>query len=154
MRSKGGTTLPNEPSSAPRPPPLALHFVYPNELVGLVIDVSQPLELGREAGSADARTGSEPPARGPGRYVGIPHATVSRHHASIGESVGGNIPTLVDRGARNGTRVNGLALHGAVPLLQQAVVRFGDAIAVVDEAALPEPSEQIPPGRSPRIARL
>jgi transcriptional regulator with GAF, ATPase, and Fis domain len=155
MKAKsGGTTLPNAPSSAPSPPPLALHFVYPAELVGLVIDVSRPQELGRE-GAGDGRGGSEPPAPARlGAFVAIPHATVSRHHASIGESIGGSVPTLIDRGARNGTRVNGQAVQGSVPLLQHAVVRFGDAIAIVDERTPVTASAEIPPGSSPRIARL
>jgi transcriptional regulator with GAF, ATPase, and Fis domain len=79
---------------------------------------------------------------------------VSRHHASIGDSIAGTIPTLADRGARNGTRVNGVSVQGGVPLYQHSVVRFGDAIAIVDELTPPIHSEQIPPGQSPRIARL
>ena len=84
----------------------------------------------------------------------VPHATVSRRHAAIGDSIAGRIPTLEDRGGRNGTFVNGNPVRAAQPLLKQSVVRFGDTLAVVDERGATERAGAPLPGRSPVMARL
>src|SRR5207344_1787755 len=84
----------------------------------------------------------------------IPHATVSRTHAALGENIGGWIPTLVDRGGRNGTFVDGVPVRGAVALPRHSVVRFGDDIAVVDERPAESPAETPLPSRSPAMQRL
>ena len=145
------TTNPNAPLSVAAGRPVALHFVYPPELDGLVIDLAPRLNLGREA--PDENRGAA--SHGSGTYAAIPHGTVSRTHAAIGESVGGSVPTLVDRGGRNGTFVDGVPLQGTAVLLPQSVVRFGDTLAVVDERAPAEaPGEVRLPGRSAKMARL
>ncbi|HEY3493900.1 MAG TPA: sigma 54-interacting transcriptional regulator [Polyangiaceae bacterium] len=144
----GGTTHPNAANSVRRTPPLAFYFVFPEELAGLTVPITSGLELGRESSTSVSDVGARP-------FAAVPHPTVSRRHAAIGASVGGSVPTLIDHGARNGTRVNGQQLTGATPLLPQSVVRFGDTIAVVDEL-LPAgaPLAGMPPGRSPDIVRL
>lgn len=145
-----GTTHPNAPLSVTHGPPLVLHFVYPPEVDGLVIELEPKTEIGREAPSGDSRSAS---VAGSGTYAVVPHATVSRRHAAVGESIG-TIPTLVDRGGLNGTFLNGRPMGGSGPLLRHSVVRFGEVLAVVDErstAASPDPTL---PGRSPAMARL
>jgi len=145
-----GTTHPNAPESVAQAVPLALHFVYPAELDGLVVDLEANLEIGRESpeGSPDTSSGAS------GTYAAIPHATVSRRHAATGESIAGRVPTLVDRGGRNGTFVNGAPVQSAVPLLKHAVVRFGDVLAVVDERDPQDRAGAPLPGKSPAVARL
>src|SRR5688572_13383694 len=125
-----GTTHPNAPMSAAELCPLALHFVFPPEVANLVIDLEAKLELGRDSAEPEPATSGTS-----GTFAVIPHATVSRRHAAIGKSIGGRVPTLLDRGGRNGTFVNGSPLTGAVPLQRHTVVRFGDVLAVVDERA-------------------
>ena len=145
-----GTTHQNAPPSLAVRSPLAFHFVHPPELDGLVIDLEDRLELGREAPSVVVPPlGSDTP-----RCAAIPHATVSRTHAALGESIRGNVPTLVDRGGRNGTFVDGAPLGSSVALRRHAVVRFGDAIAVVDERSPALDGENALPGRSPVMARV
>jgi DNA-binding NtrC family response regulator len=149
-RESSGTTHPNAPLSIAARTPLALHFVYPPELDGLVIDLVPKLELGREAPEPDAEAGDSP-----NLYAAIPHGTVSRRHAAIGESVGGVVPTLLDRGGRNGTFMDGQPLSGAAVLAKHAVVRFGDTLAVVDERAPEAAHADVRlPGRSAAMARL
>jgi DNA-binding NtrC family response regulator len=151
-RESAGTTNPNAPVSIATGAPLALHFVYPAELDGLVIDLVPRLELGREAPDVP---GGEAPTSRSGLYAVIPHGTVSRRHAATGESVGGIIPTLLDHGGRNGTFVDGQAVSGMAVLSRHAVVRFGDTLAVVDERA---PADAYPdvrlPGGSVGMVRL
>ncbi len=146
-----GTTHPNAPMSAAAPSPLALHFVYPREVSDLVIDLEPKLELGRESGGepgAETATGTS------GMFAAIPHGTVSRRHAAIGESIGGRVPTLLDHGGRNGTFVNGEPVRAAVPLVRHTLVRFGDVLAVVDQRA-PRPLGDTPlPGSSAGMAAL
>jgi len=150
-RESSGTTNPNAPVSIAARTPLALHFVYPAELDGLVIDLTPRLELGREGPEPGADTGQ----RRASQYAVIPHGTVSRRHAAIGESVGGVVPTLVDRGGRNGTFVDGQPLNGTVVLAKHGVVRFGDTLAIVDERAPEGPHADVRlPGRSAAMARL
>src|SRR6185369_11301535 len=92
-RELGRTTNPNAPASIATRAPLALHFVHPTELDGLVVELTPELELGREAPD----TATESPQTSRSRpYAVIPHGTVSRRHAAIGESVGGVVPTLLD----------------------------------------------------------
>jgi transcriptional regulator with GAF, ATPase, and Fis domain len=50
--------------------------------------------------------------------------------------------------------VNGNPVRDAVPLVKQAVVRFGDALAVVDDRGAVEGALARLPGRSPTMARL
>jgi DNA-binding NtrC family response regulator len=144
-----GTTHPNAPMSAAELAPLALHFVFPPEVANLVIDLEAKLELGRDAADPEPATSGTS-----GTFAVIPHATVSRRHAAIGESIGGRVPTLLDRGGRNGTFVNGAPLSGAVPLQRHTVVRFGDVLAVVDERAPIALAESPLPGTSAAIAAL
>jgi len=151
-RRSGGTTNPNAPLSVAAGKPVALNFVYPPGLDGLVIDVSPRLNLGREAPDGE---GERVAARGSGSYAAIPHGTVSRQHAAIGESVGGSVPTLVDRGGRNGTFVDGVPVKGTAVLAAHSVVRFGDVLAVVDERAPADsPGDVRLPGRSAAMVRL
>jgi len=151
-RESAGTTNPNAPVSIAVGSPLALHFVYPGELDGLVIDLTPRLALGRDG--PDAPSGDAPTSRS-GLHAVIPHGTVSRRHATIGESVGGVMPTLLDHGGRNGTFVDGQAVSGTAVLSKHAVVRFGDTLAVVDERA---PADAYPdlnlPGGSAAMVRL
>ena len=149
-RESSGTTNPNAPVSIAARTPLALHFVYPAELDGLVIDLTPRLELGRELPEPDAETGSRPSL-----HAAIPHGTVSRRHAAIGEAVAGVVPTLLDRGGRNGTFVDGQPVSSTAILARHAVVRFGDTLAVVDERApaFEHPDVRLP-GRSVAMARL
>ncbi len=80
---------------------------------------------------------------------------MSRQHATIGAPVGGGIPTLIDRGGRNGTFVNGSRRQGTVPLLCHAVVRLGDTLSIVNERAPTVAEDEGPlPGRSPAIAAI
>jgi transcriptional regulator with GAF, ATPase, and Fis domain len=146
-----GTTHPNAPESSALSAPLALHFVFPGELDGLIIDLESNLAIGREPPDGSEKGASSGVS---GTYAVVPHATVSRRHAAVGDSIAGRIPTLEHRGGLNGTFVNGNAVRDAVPLIKQAVVRFGDALAVVDERG-PTQSVFAPlPGRSPAMARL
>src|SRR5436190_6740503 len=150
-QSDAGSTQPQEPHSLARGTRLALHFVYPKELDGFAVRLAPGIELVREAHPMvpDA-TG---PTSGRGQVV-IPHPTVSRRHARIVRGPLG--PLLEDLRSSNGTRVQGQALTVATPIGQQAVVRFGDTIAVVDEEQQTDPGDALgmPPGRSPRMARL
>jgi hypothetical protein len=60
------TTHPNHRLSMRVEPPLALHFVYPRELVGLAVDLRKTAELGRDVPGADedaARTTNGLPHR-------------------------------------------------------------------------------------------
>lgn len=145
-----GTTYPNAPLSVTQVAPVALHFVYPPEVDGLVIELEPKTEIGREAASGDPQS---PSAAGSGTYAVVPHATVSRRHAAVGESIG-SIPTLIDRGGRNGTFLNGKSVGGSVALLRHSVVRFGDVLAVVDERSTGGSPDPTLPGRSPAMARL
>jgi DNA-binding NtrC family response regulator len=150
-RESAGTTNPNAPVSIAVGAPLALHFVFPAELDGLVIDLVPRLELGREPDAA----GEDAPTSRSGLYAVIPHGTVSRRHAAIGESVGGVMPTLVDHGGRNGTLVDGQAVNGTAVLAKHAVVRFGDTLAIVDERPPADAHPDVSlPGRSPGMVRL
>jgi transcriptional regulator with GAF, ATPase, and Fis domain len=144
-----GTTHPNAPLSVTQVAPLALHFVYPAEVEGLVIELEPKTEIGREAAAGDSRSAS---VAGSGTYAVVPHATVSRRHAAVGESIG-NIPTLIDRGGRNGTFLDGRPVSGSVALLRHSVVRFGEVLAIVDERATADSCPTLP-GRSPAMARL
>ena len=151
-RETARTTNPNAPMSVATGRTLALHFVYPPALDGLVIDLVPHLELGREAPSAGEATAS---SHRSGGYAVIPHGTVSRRHATVGASIGGTIPTLIDHGGRNGTYVDGVAVKGTVPLTRHSVVRLGEALAVVDERAdEPAPTDVRLPGQSGAILRL
>jgi DNA-binding NtrC family response regulator len=147
-----GTTQPNAPLSTAAPSPLALHFVFPPEVANLVIDLEAKLELGRDTG--DPEPSGQAASSTSGTFAVIPHATVSRRHAAVGESIGGRVPTLLDRGGRNGTFVNGVALQGAAPLTRHTVIRFGDVLCVVDERAPIALAESPLPGASAAIAAL
>jgi DNA-binding NtrC family response regulator len=138
-------TEPNAPRSIAHPPRLFLHFVYPRELAGRVVELSK-LVLGRDPG-ADRTGASEP-------YASIPHPTVSRRHASVQHGFG--VPILADLGSSNGTRVDGNAVHEPTPLVAQSVVRFGDTLAVVEEQA-PRPDDSLAalvPGSGPSVVRV
>jgi DNA-binding NtrC family response regulator len=152
QRVTTGTTNPNAPMSVAGGSALALHFVYPPELDGLVIALEPQLELGREA---PHEAGERSAAQRSGSYAVIPHGTVSRRHATVGESIGGSVPTLVDRGGRNGTFVDGVPVRGSAALPRHSVVRFGDALAVVDDHAPPDHHPEVSfPGRSAAIVHL
>lgn len=60
--------------------------------------------------------------RDPTCEIRLPHASVSRHHATL--RVGADTVELQDHGSRNGVRVNGERVHGS------AQVRTGDRIQV------------------------
>src|SRR5262249_33616144 len=86
--------------------------------------------------------------------VCVAHPTVSRRHASIQEGFG--VPILSDLGSSNGTLVDRVRIDKPTPLVVQAVVRFGDTIAVVDEVAPESPADEDSrvPGVGPRMARV
>jgi len=111
-----GATQPNQPQSVPVQPRWALYFVHPPALGSLQIEVAPGATLGRDPDSALAV---------------ISHPTVSRRHAEIQSGFGSLF--LSDLGSSNGTRVNGALLTQPSALAPQNVVRFGDALAVVDE---------------------
>ena len=117
MQTRPPPTLPNEPLSVAAPPPLCLRFVYPPELAGLTVQLSRGLEFGRD------------PSSSPSTFC-VPHPTVSRRHAGVQHAFA--IPILSDLGSSNGTLVNGVVVDKPTALTVQAMVRFGDTIAVVD----------------------
>lgn len=94
---------PSEPAQAMLPIPPERHFV------GVL-----PLGIGRDADCA----------------LALPDPGVSRRHAQVefsGSSDGTGTWMLRDLGAKNGTSLNGLALHhsGCLPLREQGVIGIG-----------------------------
>src|SRR2546423_112958 len=141
MQTRPPPTQPNEPHSVAAPPALSLRFVYPREVAGVLVRLSRGIVFGRDPSTSPST-------------VCVAHPTVSRRHANIQEGFG--VPILVDLGSSNGTLVNGVRIDKPTPLVVQAMVRFGDTIAVVDEVA-PESDEDQDsrvPGLGPRMARL
>src|SRR6187399_381852 len=127
---EAGATQPNEPQSIAQRARWWLHFVHPRELAGQAVELVHGLTLGREPwGEADL---SNKEASVPIGVVG--HPTVSRRHARV--QLGFGVPFLSDLGSSNGSRVNGVNVAKPTALTQGSVVRLGDTLAVVDEAAV------------------
>jgi DNA-binding NtrC family response regulator len=84
----------------------------------------------------------------------IPHATVSRRHASVQAAMGG-VLCLADLGSRNGTKLDGARSALPMPLLPQVIVRLGDVHAVVharSERSFGE--DPVLPGTSVELTRI
>src|SRR5260221_12431860 len=100
-------TQPNAPRSVAQPSRLWLHFVYPKDLAGQLVELSKGLVLGRDPPDdrVDASGGdaADRPAAGP--YASIAHPTVSRRHASVQHGFG--VPILSALGSTTGNRVKG-----------------------------------------------
>jgi DNA-binding NtrC family response regulator len=143
--SVNGSTQPNQPASVAKLPALALHFIYPRELMGHQIALVDGSFLGRDPFSA--ATPEDPTSV-------VPHATVSRRHAAVQVVYG--TPILRDLGSSNGTRVNGQRITESTPVQPQALVRLGDTLAVVDEHDEKPRAfgAGVLPGTSPRMARV
>jgi len=149
---ESAATQPNEPESIVQPARAWLHFVYPRELAGLSVELSDGLSLGRDP-SLSPPHGAKAVAEAGGHFC-VLHPTVSRRHALIRNDFG--VPYLSDLGSSNGTRVAGKKAVGNTALPLQSVVRLGDTLAIVDEPCV-DASNDAPsalPGRSARMARL
>lgn len=123
-----------------------LTIVHPFELAG-----SLPL------GEGDASIGRT--AEGSGVLL-VAHPTVSRRHAALRWDASAGSHSVVDLGSHNGTWAEGLPV-GKLPryLADQAVLRFGDVIAVYERdeqpvADPPEVSLDAVPGASLAAGRL
>jgi len=145
-------TQPNQPESVVQPSAAWLHFVYPRELVGQSVELTDGLTLGRDPTLLPPKD-AHGRAKAGGHFC-VPHPTVSRRHAGIRNAFG--IPYLSDLSSSNGTRVGGLSLSGGIALPLQSVVRLGDVLGVVDEASAADANDVSGalPGRSARLARL
>jgi hypothetical protein len=64
--------------------------------------------------------------------LSIDDLTVSRHHARLQRTEAGDW-LLFDLGSRNGTRVNGWRVRDAVEVRPGDLVRFGDAVYILDD---------------------
>jgi len=69
------------------------------------------------------RSGENVVGRDAAADVVVESSTVSRRHAII--TIDGDVATLTDLGSKNGTRLDGRAVDGSVPLPDGAALRFG-----------------------------
>lgn len=69
------------------------------------------------------RSGENVVGRDAAADVVVPSTTVSRRHAII--TIDGAAATLTDLGSKNGTRLDGRAVDGSVPLPDGSALRFG-----------------------------
>lgn len=136
MVGPSAATEPNAPPSATTAASdWVFYLVHPPALAGRQIPLRASLPIGRDAGDGH-----------------IAHATVSRRHATVLSKANGF--WLQDLGSRNGTRLNGTALREPAYLLPQAVVRFGDVLAVVTEPIETAfEADPVLPGTGPAILR-
>jgi DNA-binding NtrC family response regulator len=138
-RSGFQATEPRGPSSEWEGSARELTLVYPEDLPAEALPLHRGLVLGRSP---------EPDV------ACVFHSTISRRHARVETGLGG-VLCLQDLTSRNGTRINGELLDSPAPLTVQALVRLGDVLAVVDEAASEGFGEDLVlPGASPKMARL
>lgn len=117
-----------------------LVVVYPRALAGVLPLEHEDVVIGRTAGSPNV--------------LKVAHPTVSRNHASLRWDAGAGCHCVADLGSHNGTWLEGSPVH-RVPryLVDQAVVRFGDVLAVYERreravADAPEVSRDVVPGES------
>lgn len=83
------------------------------------------LKIGRRR--IELSAGENDIGRDPECDVHINDVSVSRHHARI--TVSGLVSTLVDRGSKNGTKVNGRLIEGPVELRDGDELTFGESSA-------------------------
>lgn len=109
-----------------------LVVVYPRMFIGVHPLGAGEATIGRAAG-------------GPGS-IAVAHATVSREHASLRWDPAVSRHALVDLGSRNGTWIEGGPVRSAPRfLMDQAVLRFGDVLAVYER-------QDHPPADAPEVA--
>lgn len=112
-----------------------LHVVSPGAISMVVPLGAAPMRLGRA----------------PGDGAAIAHPTVSRVHAEVRWT--GERHTIADRGSRNGSRLDGQALHGARPMQDGSVVRLGDVVMVYEFGALGTDGDAVDRDVLPGVAR-
>ncbi|MFO0746159.1 MAG: sigma 54-interacting transcriptional regulator [Myxococcota bacterium] len=105
-----------------------LVIVHPLALAGAVALGAEPVVFGRQSG--------------PGAYA-LADATVSRQHALIRWDMTRHV--VEDLGSRNGTHLHGSPLEArrAHPLDPNAVIAFGDVIAVYERGTAPGPAPDV-----------
>lgn len=97
-----------------------LSVVYPRVLAGRVVELgSSSVVVGRKVTQPDG--------------IRLEHPTVSRKHLAIHWDPGAGRHFAVELGSRNGSTLNGTAVHSTPRLLEDnAVLRLGDVFAVYE----------------------